>query len=420
MDNVVFDAPGLHGVALLNDPTRSKGTAFTVDGRRSHGLEGLLPHAVETLDRQFKRAMGQLDKQPDDLARCNCLTALQDRSETLFFRVVMSDPKRFLPIVYDPTVADACVQYGHIYRRARGTYISLDMRGRVAEVLRNWPTRDVRFICARSGERILGLGDIGVNGAPLLVGKLQLYPDCTAVPPGGMLPVLVDIGTTNAPCRADGLYLGLRQLPPSDELDSFMDEEAGPCCRASRRAADAWRCAIRDRPAATRSTNAPLTRTTTGARVAKKCGRSGWMPRLRTCCWVPSPPTRSPWPSPLSGSLRSRRGCGNGSGRSSASVPAMRLNGRGSKPLHRRDRAREDARPRGMGGAAPPGLIHQGAHAHPPGRVPEPVRGERARTASTFTGPRMRPTTTASCWAGPPTMITKGRQPRRNHPHNHP
>ncbi len=225
MDNVVSDAPGLHGAALLNDPAHSKGTAFTQDERRSHGLEGLLPHAVETLDRQFERAMGQLDKQPDDLARYNYLTALQDRNETLFFRVVMSDPKRFLPIVYDPTVADACLQYGHIYRRARGMYISLDMRGRIADVLRNWPTRDVRFICASSGGRILGLGDIGVNGAPLPVGKLQLYTACAAVPPDCMLPILVDIGTSNAPDRADGLYLGLRQAPPPPaELDSFMEE----------------------------------------------------------------------------------------------------------------------------------------------------------------------------------------------------
>ena len=213
------------GAALLNDPEHNKGTAFTMDERRSHGLEGLLPHAVETLDRQFERAMGQLDKQPDDLSRYNYLTALQDRNETLFFRIVMSDPKRFLPIVYDPTVADACLAYGHIYRRARGMYVSLDMRGRIADVLRNWPVRDVRFICASSGGRILGLGDIGVNGAPLPVGKLQLYTACAAVPPHGMLPILVDIGTGNAPYRADGLYLGLRQAPPPpDELDSFMEE----------------------------------------------------------------------------------------------------------------------------------------------------------------------------------------------------
>lgn len=223
--NIAFKQIEPSGAALLNDPELNKGTAFTLEERRVHDLEGLLPHAVETLDRQFERAMGQLDKQPDDLAQYNYLTALQDRNEVLFFRVIMSDPARFLPIVYDPTVADACLQYGHMYRRARGMYISLDMRGRIAEVLRHWPIKDVRFICASSGGRILGLGDIGVNGAPLPVGKLQLYTACAAVPPDGMLPILVDIGTTNASYRADGLYLGLRQLPPSSkDLDSFMDE----------------------------------------------------------------------------------------------------------------------------------------------------------------------------------------------------
>ncbi len=225
MDSIIPTKLSLQGADLLNDPVQSKGTAFNLDERHAHGLEGLLPHAVETLDRQFERAMGQLNQQPNDLAQYNYLTALQDRNEVLFFRVVMSDPKRFLPIVYDPTVADACLQYGHIYRRARGMYVSLDMRGRIAEVLRNWPVKDVRFICASSGGRILGLGDIGVNGAPLPIGKLQLYTACAAVPPDGMLPILVDIGTTNVPDRADGLYLGLRQPPPPpDELDSFMDE----------------------------------------------------------------------------------------------------------------------------------------------------------------------------------------------------
>ncbi len=223
------DASGsLRGVALLNDPERNRGTAFTQDERKRLGLEGLLPHSVETLDRQFERAMLQLGLQDNDLQRYLYLIGLQDRNETLFFRVVMSDPKRFLPIVYDPTVADACLQYGHIYRRARGMYLSIEMRGRVAEVLRNWPVRDVRFICASSGGRILGLGDIGTNGAPLPVGKLQLYTACAAVPPEGMLPILVDIGTTNTPYRADALYLGLRQEPPSSaDLDSFMDEFVG-------------------------------------------------------------------------------------------------------------------------------------------------------------------------------------------------
>jgi malate dehydrogenase (oxaloacetate-decarboxylating)(NADP+) len=137
----------------------------------------------------------------------------------------MSDPARFVPIVYDPTVADACLAFGHIYRRARGMYITREMKGRIAEVLRHWPERDVRFICVSTGGRILGLGDIGANGMGIPIGKLQLYTACAAVPPDCLLPVLLDIGTTNPVLRADPLYLGLRQAPPSEqELDALAEE----------------------------------------------------------------------------------------------------------------------------------------------------------------------------------------------------
>jgi malate dehydrogenase (oxaloacetate-decarboxylating)(NADP+) len=137
----------------------------------------------------------------------------------------MSEPARFIPILYDPTVADACLAFGHIYRRARGMYITRETKGRIAEVLRNWPERDVRFICVSTGGRILGLGDIGANGMGIPIGKLQLYTACAAVPPSCLLPVLLDIGTTNDALRADPLYLGLREKPPSDqELDELVEE----------------------------------------------------------------------------------------------------------------------------------------------------------------------------------------------------
>ena len=206
----------LRGVALLDDPIRNKGTAFTSEERRQYGLEGLLPHAVENLDRQVERVMEHLDAKPNDLERYIYLIGLSDRNETLFYRAVMSDPARFIPILYDPTVADACLAFGHIYRRARGMYITREMKGRIAEVLRNWPERDVRFICVSTGGRILGLGDIGANGMGIPIGKLQLYTACAAVPPACLLPVLLDIGTTNDALRADPLYLGLREKPPSD------------------------------------------------------------------------------------------------------------------------------------------------------------------------------------------------------------
>jgi len=217
--------PNLRGPELLDNPTLNKGTAFTPDERREYGLEGLLPHAVETIDRQLERVMEHLDAKPTDLERYIYLIGLSDRNETLFYRTLMSDPARFVPIVYDPTVAEACLTFGHIYRRARGMYITREMKGRIAEVMRNWPERDVRFICVSSGGRILGLGDIGANGMGIPIGKLQLYTACAAVPPDCLLPVLFDIGTTNDALRADPLYLGLREKPPAEpELDELVDE----------------------------------------------------------------------------------------------------------------------------------------------------------------------------------------------------
>ena len=183
---------------------------------------------MESLDRQVERVLQHLEAKPTDLERYIYLIGLADRNETLFYRTLMSDPARFVPIVYDPTVADACLAFGHIYRRARGMYITREMKGRIAEVLRNWPERDVRFICVSTGGRILGLGDIGANGMGIPIGKLQLYTACAAVPPDCLLPVLLDIGTTNAALRADPLYLGLREPPPSDEELDELDRGIRP------------------------------------------------------------------------------------------------------------------------------------------------------------------------------------------------
>src|SRR5271163_3161578 len=218
-------ADGLRGIALLNDPERNHDTAFAPADRRAYGIEGLLPHAYETLERQAERALRHLDAKTSDLEKYIYLISLVDTNETLFYRTVMSDPARFIPILYDPTVADACEAFGHIYRRPRGMYITREMKGRIAEVLRNWPEPNVRFICVSTGGRILGLGDIGANGMGIPLGKLQLYTACAAVPPACLLPVLFDIGTTNDALRADPLYLGLREKPPSDaELDALTEE----------------------------------------------------------------------------------------------------------------------------------------------------------------------------------------------------
>jgi malate dehydrogenase (oxaloacetate-decarboxylating)(NADP+) len=215
----------LSGAALLHDPAHNKGTAFSLEERRRLGLEGLLPHAVEPLERQVERVLSHLEGLEDDLARYVYLIDLEARSETVFYKTVMSDPKRFIPVLYDPTVADACLQFGNLYRRARGMYITRDMKGRIAEVLRNWPERDVRFICVSTGGRILGLGDIGANGMGIPIGKLQLYTACAAVPPAGLLPVHFDIGTANEQLRADPFYMGTRDHPiPEAELDELTEE----------------------------------------------------------------------------------------------------------------------------------------------------------------------------------------------------
>ena len=213
------------GVELLRDPRSNKGTAFSEDEREREKLVGLLPEAVEDLGGQERRVLQQLGHKSTDIERYLYLVGLLDRNETLFYRVLMSDPARFLPIVYDPTVGEACLKFGHIYRRPRGLYLSMKRKGHVRDVLRNWPERDVRFICVSTGERILGLGDLGANGMGIPIGKLQLYTACAAVPPDGLLPMILDCGTNNHELLDDPLYLGLRQPRPSTEdLDAFVDE----------------------------------------------------------------------------------------------------------------------------------------------------------------------------------------------------
>ena len=213
------------GLALLSNPARNKGTAFTTEERERYGLVGLLPDAVEDIDRQAQRVLAHLATKKTDLGRYIYLVGLCDRNETLFYRVVMSDPKRFLPIIYAPTVGEACRKFGHIFRQPRGMYLSIRHKGRVKEILSRWPETDVRFICVSTGGRILGLGDLGANGMGIPIGKLQVYTACAGIPPRGLLPLLLDIGTTNQDLIDDPLYLGTRQAPPDDaELDAFVDE----------------------------------------------------------------------------------------------------------------------------------------------------------------------------------------------------
>ena len=213
------------GIELLHDPSLNKSTAFTEAEKQALGIVGLVPDVTETEDLQLSRVMMQLGHKTTDLDRYIYLINLLDHNETLFYRTVMSDPARFLPIVYDPTIGEACLKFGHIYRQARGMYLSITRRGKVKEILKNWPQKDVRFICVTDAGRILGLGDLGANGAGIPIGKLQLYTACAGVPPQYLLPMYLDAGTNNEQYLRDPLYLGMRKTRPATaDLYSFVDE----------------------------------------------------------------------------------------------------------------------------------------------------------------------------------------------------
>jgi malate dehydrogenase (oxaloacetate-decarboxylating)(NADP+) len=216
------------GKDLLQDPSLNKSTAFTEAEKQALGIVGLVPDVTESVDVQLSRVVMQLGHKATDLDRYIYLVNLLDHNETLFYRTVMSDPARFLPIIYDPTIGEACLKFGHIYRQTRGMYMSITRRGKVKDVLKNWAQEDVRFICVTDGGRILGLGDLGANGAGIPIGKLQLYTACAGVPPQYLLPMYLDAGTNNEQYLHDPLYLGVRKTrPPTDQLYSFVDEFVG-------------------------------------------------------------------------------------------------------------------------------------------------------------------------------------------------
>ncbi|HEX8802211.1 MAG TPA: NAD-dependent malic enzyme [Terriglobales bacterium] len=215
----------VRGIAVLQDPKLNKSTAFTEQEKQALGLVGLVPDVTESEDLQLQRVNLQLAQKPTDLERYIYLINLLDHNETLFYRTLMSDPARFLPIVYDPTIGEACLKFGHIYRQARGMYLSMTRRGKVKDILKNWPEKDVRFICVTDAGRILGLGDLGANGMGIPIGKLQLYTACAGVPPQYLLPMYIDAGTNNEQYLRDPLYLGMRKARPStEEHYSFVDE----------------------------------------------------------------------------------------------------------------------------------------------------------------------------------------------------
>ncbi|HVL66329.1 MAG TPA: NAD-dependent malic enzyme [Vicinamibacterales bacterium] len=213
------------GVALLHDPALNKGTAFTEEERDRLRLRGLLPPRVLRAGQQLEKVLESFRSKPSDLEKYIYLISLQDRNERLFYQLVLAHLSEMMPIIYTPTVGQACQRYAHLWRRPRGLFISADDRGRVAQVMRNWPSRAVRIIVVTDGERILGLGDLGANGMGIPVGKLSLYTACAGVHPDWCLPVTLDVGTENEQFLKDPLYIGLpRRRLRGEAYDALIDE----------------------------------------------------------------------------------------------------------------------------------------------------------------------------------------------------
>jgi len=213
------------GAALLRDPTLNKGAAFTEAEREILGVRGLLPPVVQSMDVQIMRVLENFRRKPTDIEKYIFMIGLQDRNKFLFYRVVMDYIEEMMPIIYTPTVGQACLEYGHIFRRPRGIFISAKDRGRMPELLRNWPFADIRIIVVTDGERILGLGDLGADGMGIPVGKLALYTACAGIHPSLSLPITLDVGTENEELLNDPLYIGLKQRRlRGSAYDDFVEE----------------------------------------------------------------------------------------------------------------------------------------------------------------------------------------------------
>ena len=213
------------GLELLQDPGLNKGTAFTEAERKALGLQGLLPPRISTQQQQVDHVIYNVRRKPNSLEKYLYLIGLQDRNEQLFYKALMDNLEELSPLVYTPTVGLACQEYSNLYRRPSGITLTRYDRGRVREVLRNWPHRNVRVIVVTDGERILGLGDLGSNGMGIPVGKLSLYTACAGIDPAACLPVMIDVGTNNSELWSDPQYIGLPEPRlEGEKYDALIDE----------------------------------------------------------------------------------------------------------------------------------------------------------------------------------------------------
>jgi malate dehydrogenase (oxaloacetate-decarboxylating) len=212
------------GHRLLDDPLLNKSSAFPDNERSELGLLGLLPLHTSTIEEQLARVYENYQHKDSDIERYIFLVALQDRNETLFYRLLQEHVTEMMPIIYTPTVGEGCRQYSHVFRRPRGLYISYPHRHQIASMLNNAPAKNTEVIVVTDGERILGLGDLGVGGMGIPVGKLSLYTLCAGVHPATTLPVLLDVGTDNRELLDDPLYLGWRhERVRGKEYDDFIE-----------------------------------------------------------------------------------------------------------------------------------------------------------------------------------------------------
>ena len=217
--------PGLTGVALLHDAAHNKSTAFTDEERDRLKLRGLLPAAVGSMATQLNRVRANMRRKDSDIEKYIFLSALQERNERLFYQLIIENIQEIMPLIYTPTVGQACKEFANIFRREKGFYITANDRGRIRKILDNWPHRDIKIIVVTDGERILGLGDLGANGMGIPIGKLSLYCACAGIPPQQTLPVMFDVGTDNQALLADPVYLGVNQRRlRGDDYFSLMDE----------------------------------------------------------------------------------------------------------------------------------------------------------------------------------------------------